>query len=352
MIPIIIPTYQPDEHLLDLLKNLNACNIGPVIIVNDGSEKEYDNILRTAKSIVEENNGKLLEHEANKGKGRALKTAFQYVIDGLPQAIGVVTADSDGQHTVNNIISVLNSLLENQDDLILGVRKFDTEGIPWKSRMGNRLTKRIFSYITGVYVSDTQTGLRGIPRKLIEDGLKINGEQFDYEMKMLLEAIGKCSVIEVPIDTIYDSKEKHRTHFNPIVDSIRIYKILLQPFFKFVLSSCSSFLIDLTIFMILCFLLRERQPLFYVTIATAVARVVSAIYNYVINYKVVFLSKESFVHSSLRYAFLAFVQMSLSAILITVLVRGIHMIPVVVLKIMVDVLLFFASYYVQKIFVF
>lgn len=144
MIPVIIPSYEPDEHLLELLKNLDACNIGPVIVVNDGSQKKYDIFFKEVKKIVEKSNGKLLVHEVNKGKGQALKTAFQYVVDELPQAIGVVTADSDGQHTVNNIRSVLYSLVNNPDQLILGVRRFDIEGIPWKSRGGESADEKIF----------------------------------------------------------------------------------------------------------------------------------------------------------------------------------------------------------------
>lgn len=352
MIPVIIPSYEPDEHLLELLKNLDACNIGPVIVVNDGSQKKYDIFFKEVKKIVEKSNGKLLVHEVNKGKGQALKTAFQYVVDELPQAIGVVTADSDGQHTVNNIRSVLYSLVNNPDQLILGVRRFDIEGIPWKSRGGNLLTKKFFSYITGCYISDTQTGLRGIPYELMKEGIKIEGERFDYEMRVLIEAIEKYSVIEIPIDTIYDSEKEHHTHFNPIVDSFQIYRVLLKPFLKFVFSSGSASLIDLTIFILFCNLLKQKYPLFYISIATLFARIFSTIYNYIINYKAVFVSKKSIFKSWIKYIFLAVIQMLLSAIFVSVFVKIICTKSEVTIKILVDIALFFISYHIQKRFIF
>ena len=133
MIPIIIPAYEPDMRLLELLKDMKSNKCGPVILVNAGSGKEYNNFDK-AQMILKDTGGVLLIHEKNKGKGRALKTAFAYVLRQYPQAIGVVTADSDGQHTVSCINDVRSTLEQQPDNLILGVRKFDGEGIPWKSR--------------------------------------------------------------------------------------------------------------------------------------------------------------------------------------------------------------------------
>lgn len=136
-----------------------------------------------------------------------------------------------------------------ENKLILGVGKFDSEGIPWKSRFENTMTEKVFQYILGVHVSDTQTGLRGIPTNFMKDLLDVNGERFEFEMRMLLESAGKYDICEIPIETIYDSKTEHQTHFNPIKDSIRIYKILAEKFIKFILTSFSSSIIDLIVFL-------------------------------------------------------------------------------------------------------
>ena len=245
MIPIIIPAYEPDMRLLELLKDMKSNKCGPVILVNDGSGKEYNDIFDKAQTILKDIGGVLLIHEKNKGKGRALKTAFAYVLDQYPQAIGVVTADSDGQHTVSCINAVRAALVQQPDNLILGVRKFDGEGIPWKSRFGNTLTEKIFAYITGVHVSDTQTGLRGIPTSFMEELLDIPGERFEFEMQMLMECAGKYNITEIPIKTIYDSEDNHQTHFDPLADSIRIYKIIGKKFLKYIFASFPHVLLTL-----------------------------------------------------------------------------------------------------------
>ena len=335
-----------------MLNNLDNQNIEPVIIVNDGSSKQYEHIFEEAERLIQKAGGKILVHEVNKGKGRALKTAFDYVLAHYPDAVGGVTADSDGQHTPKNINEVIQVLIQNEDKLVLGVRKFDGAGIPWKSRFGNSVTEKVFKYVSGVHVTDTQTGLRGIPRQFMRELLDVKGERFEFEMRMLLESAGRYDILEIPIETIYDSEENHQTHFHPIKDSIKIYRILGGKFFKYILSSRSSCILDLALFALLCHLLKTSFPDVYIAIATALARVISAIYNYIINYKVVFKSSESVGKSGGKYFLLAVIQMSLSAGLVTLLVKCFSIVPEIVFKIIVDTCLFFISYHIQQKYIF
>lgn len=231
-IPIIIPAYEPDNRLLKLLNDINTCNLGPVIIVDDGSGSEFSDIFSKAYSCIKTKKGVILTHSHNMGKGCALKTAFTYVLDTYPSAIGVVTADSDGQHTTECIKSVIDTLATNSNSLILGVRSFNEPEIPWKSRLGNKLTSQIFYFAAGIKISDTQTGLRGIPISFVRNLIDIKGERFEFETNMLLESIKDYPIIEVPIKTIYESKYNHQTHFDPIKDSIKIYRIIVARFFK------------------------------------------------------------------------------------------------------------------------
>ena len=211
MTPIVIPAYEPDERLLLLLETLKEGSQGPVVIVDDGSGHAYKEIFEQAGAYVEALGGVVLTHEVNRGKGRALKTAFACILKKYPEAVGCVTADSDGQHTVECIEKVRKTLEEHPDSLVLGVRRFDGKDVPWRSRMGNGITERVFAYVSGVHVTDTQTGLRGIPRAFMEELLDVQGERFEFETQMLLESAGSYPIIEVPIRTIYDSKENHQT---------------------------------------------------------------------------------------------------------------------------------------------
>lgn len=347
-IPIIIPAYEPDIRLVNLVKCIKKADLGPVIIVNDGSGKEYDPIFSKAGELIMEEGGVILEHEYNCGKGRALKTAFAYALSNYPGITGVVTADSDGQHTAENIYKVTEYLLDNRHAMILGVRRFDQGGIPWKSRFGNNLTEKVFKYVTGIHISDTQTGLRGIPGTYIPRLLNTKGERFEYEMRMLLEAAEDIEIIEVPIETIYDSKEKHQTHFRPIKDSIKIYQILCERFLKFILASLSSSVLDLILFAVFCAMLKKEHPEIYGAVATVAARVISALYNYGINYRVVFKSEADIASSGVKYAILAIIQMFCSATAITVLIRLFPTTSEFLMKIGVDTILFFISYKIQQ----
>lgn len=350
IIPIIIPAYEPDHRLISLLESMAESEIAPVVLVNDGSGEEYNAIFEKAKEIIEKQGGVVITHEVNMGKGRALKTAFRYVLDNMPDAIGVVTADSDGQHTPKSIESVRNRLTDNA--LILGVRNFDESGIPWKSRTGNLLTEKIFSYVSGVHVTDTQTGLRGIPKRFLAELLEVKGDRFEYEMRMLLEVAGKYDIAEVPIETIYDSEKNHQTHFNPWKDSIRIYRILGEKFFKYIFSSLTSCIIDLILFTVFCNIYKYVFAQTYIIFATVSARVFSVIYNYTLNYIFVFKSGQTLKKSAFKYVILAILQMLASAICVYILANIVRILPEVVIKIIVDTGLFFCSYYIQKKYVF
>lgn len=351
-IPLIIPAYEPDERLIDLVQDIREVQWDSVIIVNDGSSEEYNSIFGKVKEILEPIGGIVLSHEVNMGKGRALKTAFKYVLDNYPEAIGVVTADSDGQHTVECISKIKESLMRNRNALVLGVRDFDADGIPWKSEFGNKLTMRVLQYVSGIKVSDTQTGLRGIPRNFLESLVDLQGERFEYEMRMLLESVGRFPIVEEKIQTIYDSVENHQTHFNPIRDSIKIYKVLGFKFLVYILASLSSSVLDIILFTVFCYLMKESNISLYVALSTIVARVISATYNFMINYKKVFKSEEKFSNSALKYAGLAVLQMTCSAIVTTFLVWLFSGCAEVIIKVVVDTVLFFVSYKIQQKYIF
>lgn len=352
-IPIVIPSYEPDERLITLLGDLNSAGLGPVIIVNDGSGTEYDDIFSRAEQLIEKGGGKLITYRPNKGKGRALKTAFEYISGNMPDALGCVTADSDGQHTPGCIASIIEKLRENPESLILGVRSFDGEDIPWKSRFGNNLTVKVFAYVSGVRVSDTQTGLRGLPFDFMKDMIDCKGERFEYETRMLLECAGRIKIIEVPIKTVYDSKENHQTHFDPFKDSIRIYKILGVKFVKYMFASLSSFVVDIILFTVFCKVFAGAVPDGYlIQFSTVCARVISATYNYIINYTLVFKSRAGKGTSLVKYAALAFVQMQASAWSVAGICFLLPMISKTVIKCIIDTLLFLLSYSIQQRFVF
>ncbi|MDY2699707.1 MAG: bifunctional glycosyltransferase family 2/GtrA family protein [Lachnospiraceae bacterium] len=345
-IPIIIPSYEPDDKLLGLLKKLKETGFKNIVVVDDGSGEKFTHFFREA----EETYGcRVLHHAVNQGKGRALKTAFNYCLQVFKEMPGAITADSDGQHSPECILACVDAMLANPDALILGCRCFEGDHVPARSEFGNKCTRIVMRYLTGITVSDTQTGLRGIPAFFTEQLLKVKGERFEFETNMLLETKSrKIPIVEVPIRTIYIEDNK-TSHFNPIKDSIKIYLI----FGKFLFSSLSSSVVDLALFSLFCFLLKDRQwgGITYIMVATVLARILSALYNYALNLKVVFQSEGSIRSTLPRYVLLAVVQMSLSALLVGYLYPLVGGAEVLV-KIPVDVLLFFLSFVIQREFVY
>ncbi len=345
-IPIVIPSYEPDEKLLGLLDDLDKAGFARIVIVDDGSGAAYEHYFEEA----EERFGcRVLHHAVNQGKGRALKTAFNYCLKEFPGMPGVITADSDGQHTPDCIYSCARALAEHPDALILGCRCFEGEDVPARSEFGNKCTRVVMKYLTGISVSDTQTGLRGIPAGFMQRLLMVKGERFEFETNMLLETkTCKVPIVEVPIQTIYIEENK-TSHFNPIRDSVKIYMI----FGKFLFSSLSSSVVDLVLFSVFCFLFRQMDwgKLSYIPAATVAARILSAFYNYSLNYKVVFQSESSVRTTLPKYVLLAVVQMGLSAVLVSRLYPLFGGAEVLV-KIPVDVLLFFLSFVIQREFVY
>ena len=117
---------------------------------------------------------------------------------------------------------------------------------------------------------------------------------------------------------------------------------------KFLLSSLSSAVIDLALFQVFCKCFRPIDAVFYVTIAAVAARVISATYNYLVNYSLVFKSEENKWKAFEKYALLAVIQMTLSASLVTLGVYLLSEVPELAVKIVVDVFLFVVSYWIQR----
>ena len=342
LIPIVIPAYEPDDKLIKLMDSLVSTGFSPIVVVNDGSDKgTYGRIFDevAARGAV------VLEHEVNMGKGRALKTAFEYCLNEYSDMIGVITADSDGQHTAPDIKKCMEALEAEPKSLVLGVRNFDESGIPARSVFGNKTTSKVMKLLAGMNISDTQTGLRGISSEFMRYLLTEKGDRFEFETNMLLatKELG-IKIVEVPISTIY-LEENKSSHFNPIKDSIRIYAV----FVKFLFSSLSSSVVDIAFFTLFCGMLRDRSlAIDYIMLATIMARVISAIYNFLINYKVVFKSKSNGAWAAVKYAALAVCIMFLSGALVSFFHGLVPSSPEFLVKIPVDCVLFLLSFFVQR----
>ena len=207
----LIPSFKPTDILNDLVGQLRSASELPIVVVDDGSGPDHAEVFQRLKQIP---GIRVLTNAINLGKGAALKHGMNHILVNFPDCVGVVTADADGQHTVTDILRVANELEKNSGKAAFGVRRFNS-AVPLRSRFGNVVSRYIYRFLIGLGVSDTQTGLRGIPRRLMLRCLEIRANRYEFETEQLIviRTIG-MPVQEIPIETIYieSNRNSHSGH--------------------------------------------------------------------------------------------------------------------------------------------
>lgn len=350
---ILIPALDPEEGLISYTEELYSNGFSNIVVIDDGSKEEYKDRF---KRLSDKEYIHVLTHEVNKGKGAAIKTACRYIKDEMTAAKYVITADSDGQHSVEDCTRIADALISSDKEhvLILGSRNFysETDVIPVKSKLGNRITSIVFRLTHGIYLPDTQTGLRAFRTEDIDEMCDIPGDRYEYEMRVLIEwAHAKHPIDNIPIKIIYENNNEG-SHFNPFKDSFKIYRVILETFFKYLGSSVACFFVDNICFNLISYLLLPALGVTSVAVIDWIsgfsARIISASVNYTLNRNVVFKSKKS--GALLRYVILCIAIICASNLAVTLLeMAGL---PRWLMKPVVDMLLYFVSFKVQDIWVF
>lgn len=335
---IIIPAYKPEKMLLTVVERLLLCDC-QVIVVDDGSGEEYREIFDETEAFCI-----VLRHSENRGKGAAIKTALSFIRNEMRGGGLIGIMDCDGQHLPEDMLELLAFAGAHREALALGVRKVGTD-MPLKFRLGNQITREVFRMISGVKVSDTQTGMRALDSKLIPRLLSVKGDRYEYEMNQLMAcARAGIPIVEMPISTIYRDEKNSNSHFHKVRDSIRIYKDIL----KFTAFSFSSFLLDYLLFSLLMLFLPHRAG--YLLLANLTARGVSAFYNYSMNCRFVF-HRDREINTAAGYFALAGFIFLLNNLLLEAFVQGAHL-SVYLAKLLTECSLFVISWLIQKCIIF
>lgn len=345
----VVPVFNPEPGLKALCVSLLAA-YGTVVVVDDGSCEHAEDFQTLPEGIS------LIRHEANRGKGRAIKTAIEWIRAYRPDVQTVVFADGDGQHRPEDVAKVVAKARET-GRVVLGVRDFTESNIPFRSRFGNVLTSALVRHLYHIPIHDTQTGLRAVPRRLFGLMLNTPGERYEYEMRLfgMLDSEHE-SLEQVPIETIYLCNNR-ASHFHPIRDSIRVYRGLFGGrLFRFVLSSLTGFVLDNVAFslLLLSFLGSGLGRGAAFPLALVSARTLSSLVNYQCNRLLVFGSTLRHRVSLGRYAILVLVLLVLSWAGTWVLTWTFDAngLLITALKILVEIVLFILSYRVQQSWVF
>ncbi len=216
---VVIPTYNNAGTIVSVIGDVKKyCS--DIVVVNDGSTDETAILLDTIDNI------KVISFEKNQGKGAALQAAFRYCNDRM--FTHAITFDADGQHLGVDIPVLLDNVNKEPGALWIGDRTITVkDGIeqPPRSRFGRRFGAFWFQFYTGVYIRDTQCGLRAYPLEAIS-ALECYSPRYEYEIEILISASwNNIAVKSVPVHLLYMTKEERVSHFRPFVDFMRISKV-------------------------------------------------------------------------------------------------------------------------------
>ena len=226
---IVIPALNPLQSFISFVEQLKKIDIEKIIIVNDGSEEKYESIFN---ELREQQQCIVINHKQNKGKGRALKTGFDYILKHEKNIEGVLTVGAHGQHKIADIELMLESSKVFADGIVLGVRRFRSRELPMLSFLGNRAASILFEILFHRRLLDIQTGLRYIPKRELVWLRKLPGEHFDYDTNMLVAALKR----NVPIYEIQIGYAKLRKNsimnYDEIIDAKKMLQQIWTTFLK------------------------------------------------------------------------------------------------------------------------
>jgi glycosyltransferase involved in cell wall biosynthesis len=333
---VLIPAYNPSPALIDIVAELAGGQSLDMIVVDDGSTQAHWDIFEKLEQYP---GVAVLHHAVNLGKGYALKTGINHALiqtRGRGDFLGVVTADADGQHLTADIIKVIAEFRARRKALVLGVRDFPAS-TPLRSRLGNSLTKLIFGIVMGIFLNDTQTGLRAIPAFMLPSLLQLRANRYDFELEMLAMSVEqRVPIVQTVISTIYIDNNAS-SHFRPLIDSAKIYFV----FFRFIMSSLTTSAFEYLAFSIFFLNLNSLAE------SQMISRTFAIFVSYFLSKKFVFHSKKRVISSFVLFSLLVCTFGFFSYYLINLMIAHLN-VGVYSAKLMSELILYTPNFIIQR----
>lgn len=209
-IVIGIPAFNEEKNIASLIIKLKRLSYD-VIVVNDGSNDTTSDIAKSLGVIV-------IDHNKNKGYGAAISSLFQKAKE-LDYDI-LVTFDADGQHQTTDIQRVLEPILNNKADIVIGSRFLEkTSNIPKYRKFGIQTITKLSNVTTKNKIVDSQSGFRAYNKKVLNEITPVeNGMGVSTEI--LIKANKKdIKIHEISITVLYEGETS--TH-NPALHGISV----------------------------------------------------------------------------------------------------------------------------------
>jgi len=225
LISIIIPVYNEEltvGNIIDrakwVIQQTELKN--EVVVVDDCS---FDRSLEVAKK----HSAKIYALKQHLGKGYALRAGFAKAKGDI-----IVTIDSDGSHKPEELLEVLAPILEEKADLVIGSRYLNHKSVA--ARKLNSFGVKLFNYfiqlLTGVVITDSQSGYRAMKREVLKNQNLKSGE-YEIESEMLVKTAKKnFRITEVPIS--FEQRTYGRSGVDPVVDGFKILLSIILAYMK------------------------------------------------------------------------------------------------------------------------
>lgn len=324
---IIIPAYNPPIKLFEALLTKLEGAFKHVLIVNDGSDESFNDFFKKLERKYH-----VLKHEYNLGKGEAIKTAYRFAYDNYKDVLAYVVIDCDNQHDIEDMINCCKAAIERPDSLVIGVRDFSLDTVPFKSKAGNKITRLMFKWLFNKDITDTQTGLRAISPTIVNKLLAVSGSRYNYELKCLITCCEEnIPIVEVPIKTIYIENNKE-SRFNPVKDSFIIYK----EFINYYLRLFIPYLISLLVFLIVFYFMNSNNDLKALIIVNIIAGIINIVTNIIMNYRNIY--KHNNLGNNLVYILKKILKIFIAGFIIYICYNLLN-INLLLSKVLVDIIL-------------
>lgn len=212
---VIIPCYNNAKTVADVVRSVMSFTDNVIVVFDgctDGSQKTLD--------FPEFCKVKTIDYQPNKGKGKALETAFSFALDhGFCYAI---TMDADGQHYATELPKFFKAIDNQFGSMIMGCRQMKQDNKPAANTFANKFSNFWFTVQTGRKLTDTQTGFRAYP--LYKMGkMRLLSSRYEGELEFIIRiAWRNIPFSSIPIDVYYPPANERVTHFRKGIDFTRI----------------------------------------------------------------------------------------------------------------------------------
>jgi len=214
---VCMPAYNEQNLIADVIRRVKPF-VDKIIVCDDGSTDETEQKARNEGAHV-------IRHQKNLGKGAAMKSLFDYAknID----ADIMVTIDADGQFLPEEIPKLMESIIKEKADVVLGYRFDNATDMPSYRQIGNKFLDKITNLASELPFRDTQGGFRAYSKKAI-NAIQFFTNGFGVDSEILVDASKKgLKITEEKVTVIYNTGGKTSTK-TPIVHVSEVLRTMLE----------------------------------------------------------------------------------------------------------------------------